>query len=150
MSGGTAITAVIVFVAGLAGAVQVAVMGELGERVGVVSALAFAAIVTMLGAFVVLGVAERSLSGVRAALGEPAWLWIGGLMGLLIVFAITLGAPRIGTAPTVGLVIAGNLLMAALIDRFGLFGQEEIPLTWPRLLGLGLLAAGAALSLSQA
>jgi bacterial/archaeal transporter family-2 protein len=149
MSGGTAITAGIVFVAGLAGAVQVAVMGELGDRVGVVSALAFAATVTMLGSFVVLGLAERSLSGVRAAFDEPAWLWIGGLMGLLIVFAITLGAPRIGTAATVGLVIAGNLVMAAVIDRFGLFGQEEIPLAWPRLLGLGLLAAGAALSLSQ-
>jgi transporter family-2 protein len=149
MSGGTAITAAVVLVAGLAGAIQVAVMGELGDRVGVVSALAFAAAVTMVGAFIVLAVAERSLSGVRGALREPAWLWIGGLMGLLIVFAITLGAPRIGTAATVGLVIAGNLVMAALIDRFGLFGQDEIPLSWPRVLGIALLAAGAGLSLSQ-
>lgn len=149
MSGGTAITAAIVFAAGLAGAVQVAVMGELGERVGVVSALAFAVAVTMLGAFVVLAIAERSVSGLRAAFGEPVWLWIGGLMGLLIVFAITLAAPRIGTAATVGLVIAGNLVMAALIDRFGLFGQDEIALSWPRLLGIALLAAGAGLSLSQ-
>jgi bacterial/archaeal transporter family-2 protein len=70
-------------------------------------------------------------------------------MGLLIVFAITLGAPRIGTAATVGLIIAGNLVMAALIDRFGLFGQDEIPLSWPRVLGIALLAAGAGLSLSQ-
>jgi transporter family-2 protein len=139
----------VVFVAGLAGAVQVAVMGELGDRVGVVSALAFAATVTVLGSFVVLAIAETSVSGVRAALREPAWLWTGGLMGLLIVFAITLGAPRIGTAATVGLVIAGNLVMAAVIDRFGLFGQDEIPLSWPRLLGIALLAAGAGLSLSQ-
>ena len=145
----TAITAAIVFAAGLAGAVQVAVMGELGERVGIVPALAFAATVTMLGAFAVLAVAERSLSGVRAALGEPAWLWTGGLMGLFIVFSITLAAPRIGTAATVGLVIAGNLVMAALIDRFGLFGQDEIPLAWPRLLGIALLAVGAGLSVSQ-
>jgi bacterial/archaeal transporter family-2 protein len=150
MSGSTAVTVAVVFVAGLAGAVQVAVMGELGDRVGVVPALAFGVTVTLLGAFAVLVVAERSLSGFRAALNEPAWLWIGGLMGLLIVFAITLGGPRIGTASTVGLVIAGNLVMAALIDRFGLFGQDEIPLTWPRVLGIGLLAVGAGLSLSQA
>jgi transporter family-2 protein len=145
----TAVTAAVVFIAGLSGAVQVAVMGELGERVGVVAALAFAATVTMLGAFVVLAVADRSLSGVRAAFDEPAWLWVGGLMGLLIVFAITLAAPRIGTAATVGLIIAGNLVMAAAIDRFGLFGQDEIPLSWPRLLGIALLAVGAGLSLSQ-
>lgn len=145
----TALTAAVVFVAGLSGAVQVAVMGELGERIGVVPALAFAAAVTALGAFVVLAVAERGLSGVRAALDQPAWLWLGGLMGLLIVFSITLAAPRIGTAATVGLVIAGNLVMAAAIDRFGLFGQDEIPLSWPRLLGIALLAVGAGLSLSQ-
>jgi uncharacterized membrane protein YdcZ (DUF606 family) len=39
--------------------------------------------------------------------------------------------------------------MGAVIDRFGLFGVEEIAITWPRLLGIGLLAAGAALSLSK-
>ena len=149
MSGGTAVTAAIVFLAGLAGAVQVSVMGELGERVGVVPALAFAATITMVGALVVFVAAERSLSGVRAAFDQPAWLWTGGLMGLLIVFSITLSAPRIGTAATVGLVIAGNLVMAAVIDRFGLLGQEEIPLHWPRLLGIALLAVGAGLSLSQ-
>jgi uncharacterized membrane protein YdcZ (DUF606 family) len=40
--------------------------------------------------------------------------------------------------------------MAAVIDRLGLFGQDEIPLAWPRLLGIALLAAGATLTLSQA
>jgi uncharacterized membrane protein YdcZ (DUF606 family) len=34
-----------------------------------------------------------------------------------------------------------------VIDRYGLFGVNQIALTWPRLLGIALLAAGAALSL---
>ena len=149
MSGGTAITVVIIFISGLAGSIQVAVMGELGERVGIAPALVFAAVITLLVALVALVVVERSFSGVRAAYEQPKWLWLGGVMSILIVFAITLGAPRIGTAATIGLVITGNLLMAALIDRFGLFGQEEIPMAWPRLLGIVLLAAGASLTLSQ-
>ena len=149
MSGGTAITVVIVFVSGLAGSIQVAVMGELGERVGIAPALVFAAVITLLCALVALVVAELSFSGVRAAYEQPKWLWLGGVMSILIVFAITLGAPRIGTAATIGLVITGNLLMAAVIDRFCLFGQEEIPLAWPRLLGIIFLAAGAGLTLSQ-
>jgi bacterial/archaeal transporter family-2 protein len=149
VSGGTAITVVIVFVSGLAGSIQVAVMGELGERVGIAPALVFAAVITLLCALVALVVAERSFSGVRAAYEQPKWLWLGGVMSILIVFAITLGAPRIGTAATIGLVITGNLIMAAVIDRFGLFGQEEIPLAWPRLLGIIFLAAGAGLTLSQ-
>ena len=37
--------------------------------------------------------------------------------------------------------------MAALIDRFGWFGFDQIAITWTRVLGLVLLAAGATLSL---
>jgi uncharacterized membrane protein YdcZ (DUF606 family) len=39
--------------------------------------------------------------------------------------------------------------MGAVIDRYGLFGVDQIALGWPRLLGIGLLVAGAALSLSR-
>jgi transporter family-2 protein len=136
--------------AGLAGAVQAAVMGELGERVGIVPAVAFSVIVGLLGGLAALLVWERSFSGVSAAAQEPAWLWIGGVMSLFIVFAITVGPPRIGVAATIGIVIAGNLVSAAVIDRYGLFGQDVIPIDRWRLLGLLLLAAGAALSLSRA
>jgi bacterial/archaeal transporter family-2 protein len=135
--------------AGLAGAVQAAVMGELGERVGIVPAVAFSVIVALLCGLAVLLAWERSFAGVKAALDEPAWLWLGGLMSLYIVFAITVGPPRIGVAATVGIVIAGNLVSAALIDRYGLFGQDVIPIDRWRLFGLLLLAAGAALSLSR-
>jgi bacterial/archaeal transporter family-2 protein len=135
--------------AGLAGAVQAAVMGELGERVGIVPAVAFSVLVALLCGLAALLVWERSFAGVRATLHEPAWLWLGGVMSVYIVFAITVGPPRIGVAATVGIVIAGNLVSAALIDRYGLFGQDVIPIDRWRLLGLLLLAAGAALSLSR-
>lgn len=135
--------------AGLAGAVQAAVMGELGERVGIVPAVTFSVIVALLLGLVALLVWERSFAGVRAALDEPAWLWLGGLMSIYIVLAITVGPPRIGVAATVGIVIAGNLVSAAAIDRYGLFGQDVIPLDRWRILGLLLLAVGAALSLSR-
>ena len=134
-------------VAGLAGAVQVAVMGELGERVGIVSAVAFSTVVAITAAAVALLVTRQSPAGVADAVREPPWLWLGGLLSIFIVFAMTVAGPRIGTAATVGIVIAGNLVSAAVIDRFGLFGVEQVPLGWPRLLGLSLLAVGSALSL---
>ena len=56
---------------------------------------------------------------------------------------------QIGTAATVGILIAGQLVMGAVIDRFGLFGSKQIALQWPRLLGIVLLGAGAALSLRK-
>lgn len=147
MSSGTALAVAVTLTSGLAGSVQAAVMGELGERVGVAPALAFSVLVSMAFALAVLLVWERSFAGFREVAHQPIWLWLGGLMSVYIVLAITIATPRIGVAATIGLVIAGNLVMAAAIDRWGLLAQDQIPITWHRLLGLALLAAGSALTL---
>ena len=100
-------------------------------------------------AVVVLLVFRQSLGGFERAVHAPWWMLIGGVMGLLIVFTVTYSGPRIGVAATVGILIAGQLVMGAAIDRWGLFGSDRIPLHWPRLLGIALLAGGAALSLKK-
>jgi transporter family-2 protein len=135
--------------AGLAGSVQVAMMSRLGERIGVLEALAFSTAVTAALAFVILLLARHSVSGFERAIHQPWWMLLGGVMGLIIVLAITYAGPRIGVAATVGILIAGQLVMGAVIDRWGLFGSEKIALHWPRVLGIVLLAAGAALSLRK-
>lgn len=146
MSGPVAVAVALCVLAGLAGPVQAAVMGELGERVGIVPALALSAFVTVAVALSALVVARQ---GIGETVRQPAWLWLGGLLSAFIVISVTVAPPRIGTTATIGVIIAGNLAMAAAIDRYGLLGQESIGLTWPRLLGIGLLAAGATLSLHR-
>jgi transporter family-2 protein len=74
---------------------------------------------------------------------------LGGVMGLLVVFTITYAGSRIGVAATVGILIAGQLVAGAAIDRWGLFGSEKIPLDAYRLAGIVLLGLGAALSLKK-
>ena len=135
--------------AGLAGSVQAAVMGKLGERVGIFEALAFSTIVAVVVGFTTLLVVRQSVDGIGAGARQPVWLWTGGALSAFIVLAITVGPPRIGVTATVGIVIAGNLVMATLIDRFGWLGNEQIALNWQRVLGIMLLAAGAALTLKK-
>lgn len=147
MSTGVAVTLAVL--AGLSGAVQVAVMGELGTRVGVAPAIAFSGVVTVALAVAGLLAVRRSLAGLGEVVREPVWLWTGGALSLFIILSMTVAGPRIGVAATIGTVIAGNLAMSAVIDRFGLFGLERIPLTVPRVAGVALLAAGAALSLHR-
>ena len=149
MSGGATLAVALSATAGLGGAVQVAVLGELGERAGVFPAIALSAIVSFFLGIVVLYAAGSSLYGVRDALREPAWLWTGGAISLFIVTAMTVAGPRIGIAATLGLVIAGNLVMGAVIDQLGLFGLDRIPIGWPRALGIAFLAVGVALSLPR-
>jgi transporter family-2 protein len=140
---------VLAVAAGLAGSIQVALMSRLGERIGVLEALAFSTVLTAGAAVVILVLAHQSLDGFTRAVHQPWWMLLGGLMGLLIVFTVTYAGPRIGVAATVGILIAGQLAMGAAIDRWGLFGSDRIALHWPRVLGIGLLAAGAALSLRK-
>lgn len=148
MSGGALATTLAVL-AGLAGSVQVALMSRLGERIGVLEALAFSTALTALIAGVALLLVRHSLAGYAQALHQPWWTLLGGVMGALIVFTVTYAGPRIGVAATVGILIAGQLVMGAAIDRWGLFASERIPIHWPRLLGIALLAIGAALSLRK-
>ena len=122
--------------AGIAGSIQVAVMGRFGERIGSIEALvANLAFSTLLASLLLLAL-RQGLGGVG-----------GGGMGVLVVFSITICAPRIGATATIGLLIAGQLAMGVVIDRFGLFGVDEVALTWPRALGVALLGVGAGLSL---
>lgn len=148
MSGNVLATGLAV-AAGLAGSIQVALMSRLGERIGVLEALGFSAALTGVLAVLILLLAHHSLDGFDRAVHQPWWMLLGGVMGLLIVFTVTYAGPRIGVAATVGILIAGQLAMGAAIDRWGLFGSERIALHWPRLLGIVLLAVGAALSLRK-
>ena len=133
--------------AGLAGSVQVAVMGRFGGRIGVLEALTFSTAIQLVLSLAILLAARTGLGGLGGAFRAPSWMWLGGLMGLTVVFAITFAQPRIGATATIGILIAGQLVMGALIDRYGWFGVDQISLSPARLIGIALLGIGAALSL---
>jgi transporter family-2 protein len=143
----TSVAVLLAALAGLAGAAQIAVMGRFGSRIGVIEALTFATFVQLTLSFTILLVSRAGIGNLGAALRAPVWLWSGGAFGLAIVFTITFAQPKIGATATLGLIIAGQLIMGAVIDRYGLFGVEQIGISTPRAIGIVLLGIGAALSL---
>jgi len=147
--GSTGIAAAFAFGAGLAGAAQIAVQGRLGDRVGSIEAMACASVIGGLCALLVLVAARRSVSGLGEGLGGPKWLLLGGVASAFIVLSITVAGPRIGVVATTGVIIAAQFGLATVIDRFGWFGVERVAVSWIRVLGLILLAAGAALTLRR-
>jgi transporter family-2 protein len=150
VSGGTAAAATLALTAGLAGSIQVAVMGRFGERIGSYEAIAANLLFSTLIATTLLLLLRQSLAGFEDALHSPWWYWVGGGgMGVVVVFTITVVTPQIGATATIGLLIAGQLAMGVLIDRYGWFGVEQVPLNWPRIVGVMLLAVGALLALRR-
>ena len=134
MSGGNALAVSMSLVAGVAGTVQIAVMGRLGDRIGVVPARLRSGRRGRLGR---PGAACRAqpFTGYADAVDQPWWLWLGGLMGAFVVLTITYAGPRLGTTATVAVFLVGQFAAAAVVDRYGLFGFDRIPLGWPRVLG---------------
>ena len=148
MGGATAAAATLALVAGFAGSIQVAVMGRFGERIGSFEALTANLAFSTLVATALLFALRGGASGLGDAFRSPWWYWLGGGgMGVLVVFSITVCAPRIGVTATIGILIAGQLAMGVVIDRFGLLGVDQVELAWPRIVGVLLLAVGAALAL---
>ncbi len=135
--------------AGVAGSIQVAVMGRFGDRIGTLQALAFSTVVTALLALLVLLVVRRSVGGYGDAVRSPPWMWLGAVAGVFIVFTITLVQPRLGTFATVAVFIVAQIAAGVAIDRFGWFGVERVGLEWTRVLGIVLLASGAVLALRR-
>jgi transporter family-2 protein len=145
----TGLAAVLAAAAGFGGAVQIAVQGRLGDRVGSLEAVATASLIGAVVALTVLVLTRRSLAGVGDAFGAPKWMLLGGVMSAFIILAITVAGPRIGLVATTAFLIAAQFSLAAVVDRYGWFGVDRIALTWPRVLGLVLLFAGAALTLRR-
>jgi bacterial/archaeal transporter family-2 protein len=145
----TAFAALLAAVAGLGGAVQIAVQGRLGDRVGSIEAMATASVIGAAVALVVLLAARRSVGGIGEALAAPKWMLLGGVMSALIILAITVAGPRIGVVATTAVLIAAQFTLATVIDRFGWFGIDRIAVSWTRVLGLAFLFAGAALTLRR-
>lgn len=145
----TTFAAVLAFAAGLGGAVQIAVQGRLGDRVGSLEALATASLIGGVIALAALLIVRRSLGGVGEAVAGPKWQLLGGAMGAFIVLAITIAGPRIGIVATTAFLIAAQFGLAAVIDRFGWFGVQPVAFAWTRVLGIALLVVGAALTLRR-
>ena len=69
-------------------------------------------------------------------------LFLGGLLGSLFVVSSVYFVPRIGATMMITAFITGQLLMAVVLDHYGLFGLTKIPLNLSRGLGIFLLFAG--------
>ena len=141
--------ALLALTAGVAGATQIAVQGRLSDRVGTLEAVVTAGLVGAALGLTTLLVVRRSFGGLDEAVAGPKWQLLGGVMSVLIILSITVAGPRIGVVSTTAFLIAAQLSFASVIDRFGWFGIERVPLSWTRVLGVAFLLTGAALTLRK-
>ena len=97
----------------------------------------------------VLLTALAAVLGSLGALGTlddvAAWHLVGGLGSAVYITAGILLFPRLGAVMTVGLFIAGQMLVSLALDASGALGVAREPLGRAEILGALAVTAGAAL-----
>ncbi|MFP5491801.1 MAG: DMT family transporter [Bacteriovoracia bacterium] len=72
----------------------------------------------------------------------PWWSMTGGLLGAIFVIAALILIPRIGATSLGVAFICGQLLMAVVMDHYGLAGLSVRPIDSMRFVGIVLVLVG--------
>ena len=135
------IYALTMLAAGIGIPLLAALNAALGVRIGSPAAAAMVLFCVALFATTVVTIitGPRALSGIPLA---PRHLLLAGLLVAFYVLSVTYIAPHFGVGNAVFFVLLGQLISAALIDHFGLFGARVSPLSLTRATGIAVMAVG--------
>jgi bacterial/archaeal transporter family-2 protein len=122
-------------------AAQPAVNAGLGRATGsVAAALVSFAVGTLLLAGIVVVAGE--VGGLSSTFDVRWYYLLGGVLGAAYVLTALIVVKEIGAGGVAAATITGQLTLSIVLDRLGVLGLEETPITWERVLGVALLLAG--------
>ncbi|GAC1316260.1 MAG: DMT family transporter [Thermoleophilaceae bacterium] len=121
-------------------ALQAPINHLLGGRVGTFGA----ATISFLTGTLLLLVITALTGGVKlAGHGSLPWYYfLGGVLGIAYVTTVLVTVGPLGAGGVTAATITGQLVTAVVIDRLGILGLTQKPLSAPRVAGVVLLAAG--------
>lgn len=126
--------------AGIAMSVQGVMNTRLGEGIGSMEANAFVQGTAFALALIALIFWRQ---GSFTALGSVNKLyWLGGVLGIVITLTVMLGIKSLGTTVAISVILISQLLVAALIDAFGLMGSEKLAFGWNKYVGIAVMCGG--------
>lgn len=133
--------ALIMLLAGIGIPMLAALNAALGGRLGSPAAAAVVLFVVALTSALVV-FAATGAQGLNRITEAPKHLLLGGVFIAFYVISVTFIAPQFGVGNAVFFVLLGQLISAAAIDHFGLFGAQTTTITAARMGGIALMAAG--------
>lgn len=125
--------------------VQSVLNSALGKKTGNLGSVLVLTIVSISVLLLLIALFPGS-ANFRGIPGRSEWyLYAGGVLGIIILAAPIFLIPRIGATSTLTALVVGQLVLALVLDQFGLLGIPKIEITLTRVLGLVLLIVGALL-----
>ncbi|MCB1390754.1 MAG: DMT family transporter [Rhodobacteraceae bacterium] len=134
--------AAIMLAAGIGIPILAALNAQLGARIGSPTVAAVVLFCVALAGAVAVMMMTQGPGGFAHLSSQPWHLFLGGCFVCFYVLSVTFVAPRFGVGNAVFVVLLGQMLSAAAIDQFGLFGALVRPITAMRAAGIGFMALG--------
>ncbi|WP_299896745.1 DMT family transporter [uncultured Aquimarina sp.] len=137
---------VLAIIAGAVLPLQAGLNVQLGKTVHQPIFAAFASfLIGTIGLLIYLLILKFDFSAIAQTKTVSPVVWIAGILGAFYVAAVIILAPRLGTALTFVLVVAGQMTVSLILDHYGLLGLPVKQINWQRLLGVAFLVAGVLL-----
>lgn len=133
--------AFIMVLAGIGIPALAALNATLGRTIGSPATAATVLFLVALSASALVMVTTGA-EGISKLAGAPKHLFLGGILVAFYVLSVTYIAPHFGVGNAIFFVLLGQLISAAAIDHFGLFGAQVSPIGLPRAAGIAMMAAG--------
>lgn len=130
----------IAVISGLLMSVQGVFNTQVTKTTGMWVANAFVQFTAFLVCIVIWAVSDRTSFGTLLKV-EPRYMLIGGILGAGITYTVIKAMDMMGPAKAAMMIVTAQILVAYLIELFGLFGVEKQPFSWRKVIGI-LLAAG--------
>lgn len=124
-------------------AMQSVLNATMGKKVGILGSLVVMTVIGLSMTLVFIALFPSS-SNLRALPGKREWyLYLGAVMGFVIMLIPIFLVPRIGATSTLTALVMGQLTLALIVDHYGLLSTPQISINLARLLGVALLILGA-------
>lgn len=131
--------------AGILMAVQGSLNGALGKIIGVLEGNFLVHAVGLVLVAVILFIFGLGKGDLTKLVEVPWYLYLGGVINVGIIYGVMMAIANVGAGNATTAIITGQLTMALVVDSFGLFGLDHVPMSWGR--GIGLLFMGVAAKL---
>ncbi len=99
----------------------------------------FTALIICLGAWFVTG---RASSFGDLFKIDGKYMLLGGVLGAFITITVIQSVNSLGPAKAALLIVIAQLLVAYLIELFGMFGMHKVDFEWRKLIGMVVAIVG--------
>ena len=132
---------IIAIISGALMSIQGVFNSKVTEKTGIWTANTFVQFTAFLVCLLIWFLFERNSFG-QILQVQPKYMLLGGVFGAAITWTVIQSMERMGPAYAVLFIVVAQIIVAYLIELFGLFGTERADFDFRKLIGIALMIGG--------